>query len=217
MLRRILSLSALFALLAQPCWAGPLRIVAMGDSLTDGFGVAQESAYPAVLDRKLERAGYADAEVVNAGLSGSTTASAESRMRWHLKNKPDILILALGANDGLRGMKLTETRKNLSRVIAMAREKGVEVLLAGMKVPPNYGKEFTEGFEALYRDLAREHSVALVPFLLEGIGGEKEMNLDDGIHPNERGHQKIAETIFPHLLKLVKKVGHPPAAPTTAS
>ncbi|HUP56855.1 MAG TPA: arylesterase [Bdellovibrionota bacterium] len=203
MLRRILPL---LILIASPAWAGPLRIVAMGDSLTDGFGVAKDDAYPAVLDRKLEGAGYPDAEVVNAGLSGSTTASAEGRLKWHLKNKPDILILALGANDGLRGMKLSETRKNLSRVIAMAKEKGVEVLLAGMRVPPNYGKEFTEGFEALYRDLAREHSVALVPFLLEGIGGEKEMNLDDGIHPNERGHQKMAETILPHLLKLVKKL-----------
>jgi acyl-CoA thioesterase I len=212
MLRPILPLVML--LLAPCAFAGPLRIVAMGDSLTDGYGVAKDDAYPAVLDRKLESEGFSDAEVVNAGLSGSTTASAESRMRWHLKNKPDILILALGANDGLRGMKLSETRKHLSRVIAMAKEKGVEILLAGMRVPPNYGKEFTEGFEALYRDLAREHSVALVPFLLEGIGGEKEMNLEDGIHPNERGHRKMADTIFPHLLKLVKKVGHKPAAPS---
>ncbi|HEX4922845.1 MAG TPA: arylesterase [Bdellovibrionales bacterium] len=183
----------------------PVRIVILGDSLTDGYGVAKDAAYPAVLGRKFKEAGHSGVDVVNAGISGSTTASAESRFRWHLKKKPDVLMIALGGNDGLRGMKLAQTKKNLSNIISSAKKEKIEVVLAGMKIPPNYGKEYTEGFEQLYRELAKEFDVALIPFLLEGVGGEKELNQTDGIHPNEKGHVKMAETVYPHLLKLVEK------------
>lgn len=176
----------------------------LGDSLTDGYGVAKEAAYPALVGRKLKAAGLEEVEVVNAGISGSTSASAESRLRWHLKAKPQILLVALGANDGLRGVKLEETRRNLSRVIGLARESGIRVLLVGMKLPPNYGAEYTRGFERLYLDLSKEHRVPLIPFLLDGVGGERELNQADGIHPNEKGHEKMAENVFPSLMKMLK-------------
>jgi acyl-CoA thioesterase I len=195
----------LLSVAALSAQAAPLRVVILGDSLTDGYGIARESAYPALIDRRLKSEGHGDIEVVNAGISGSTTASAKGRLKWHLKNKPGVLVIALGANDGLRGMKIDQTRRNLSKLIATAKSEGIQVMLAGMRLPPNYGKEYTEGFAKLYRDLAREHAVPLVPFLLEGVGGEKELNLEDGMHPNERGHEKMAQTLYPHLLKLIQK------------
>lgn len=183
----------------------PVRIVVLGDSLTDGYGVSKEDAYPSLLQTKLREGGFKQASVVNAGISGSTTASAKSRLQWHLKKKPDILLIALGANDGLRGMKLEQTKRNLSELIELARTKGIRILLAGIQIPPNYGKEYVEGFRGIYLSLAKEHSLPMIPFLLEGVGGEKEMNLPDGIHPNEQGHRKMAENVYPHLIKLLEE------------
>lgn len=193
-------------LVAQTALAGtPVRIVILGDSLTEGYGVAKEDAYPALLDERLKKAGYPNISVVNAGISGSTTASAESRLKWHLKHKPEILMVALGANDGLRGLKIEETRKNLSALIGNAQKQGIQVLLAGMQLPPNYGKEYVSEFAKLYPSLATEYQVPLVPFLLKGVGGEKSLNLADGIHPNELGHQKMADLLQPFLVKLLKE------------
>lgn len=191
---------SLLALLALPALAaGPSKVVILGDSLTEGYGVAREESYPSVLEKLLKEKGRGRVAIVNAGIGGSTTASAVPRLKWHLKAKPDILVVALGGNDGLRGVKLEETRKNLREVIELAKKSGIRVLLAGMKIPPSYGPEYARGFEKLFADLAREEKVPLIPFLLEGVGGDPAMNQADGIHPNAKGHERIARTVLKSL------------------
>jgi acyl-CoA thioesterase-1 len=185
-----------------PAGADPV-VLCLGDSLTEGYGVAPEQSYPSLLERRLRAAGHPEARVINAGISGSTSASAASRLRWQLAGAPDVLILALGANDGLRGVDLAETRKNLDSAIALAREAGVRVVLAGMKLPPNYGPDYTSGFESLFPELARERDVALIPFLLDGVAAQPELNLPDGIHPNARGYERVVENVLPVLLPLL--------------
>jgi acyl-CoA thioesterase-1 len=185
-----------------PAGADPV-VLCLGDSLTEGYGVAPEQSYPSLLERRLRAAGHPEARVINAGISGSTSASAASRLRWQLAAAPDVLILALGANDGLRGVDLAETRKNLDSAIALAREAGVRVVLAGMKLPPNYGRDYTSGFESLFPELARERDVALIPFLLDGVAARPELNLPDGIHPNARGYERVVENVLPVLLPLL--------------
>lgn len=191
------------ALAAEPI----RRILALGDSLTEGYGIAPEDAYPEVLERLLKQGGQASIEVINAGISGSTSASAVGRLKWHLRAKPDLVILALGANDGLRGLNLDETRKNLAATIELAKKNGIQVLLAGMQIPPNYGKEYTRKFEAMFPSLAAEYRVPLIPFLLQGVGGEPKLNLEDGIHPNEKGHQRLARNVLQSLTPLLKGTG----------
>lgn len=179
-------------------------VLALGDSLTEGYGVEPEAAWPKRLEERL-RADGADVRVINAGISGSTTASAVSRLRWQLRAKPDLLVLALGGNDGLRGLDLEETEQNLADAIELAKEQGVRVLLAGMKIPPNYGSDYTQRFEALFPALARRYDVALIPFLLEGVAARPEMNLPDGIHPNAAGHRRVAETVEELLRPLLEE------------
>lgn len=177
------------------------RIVFLGDSLTEGYGVAKEKAYPALLERKIRNAKL-DWTVVNAGVSGSTSASAKSRLEWQLRKPPEILFLALGANDGLRGLKPEEMRKNLESAIAMARAKGVTVFLVGMMMPPNYGGPYREAFQKVFPEIAKKTKVRFVPFLLDGVAGDSSLNLADGIHPNEKGHAVIAD----HLWKALEPV-----------
>jgi acyl-CoA thioesterase-1 len=181
---------------------GPV-VLCLGDSLTEGYGVAPEQSYPSLLERRLREDGYPEARVVNAGISGSTTASAVSRLRWQLRASPDVVVLALGGNDGLRGLDLEETRKNLDETIALARSSGVRVLLAGMKLPPNYGPGYTRRFETLFPELARKHEVALIPFLLEGVAAVPELNLADGIHPNASGYEIVVENVLEALRPLL--------------
>jgi acyl-CoA thioesterase-1 len=188
---------------AAPPSSAPKRVVFLGDSLTEGYGVAKEDAFPARVEKLLHAKGHTGVQVINAGISGSTSASAVGRLKWHLKSKPDLVLLCLGGNDGLRGFPLTETRKNLQAVLDLARSNQIPVLLAGMKLPLNYGKEYREGFEKLYVDLAKQYKLPFIPFLLEGVGGDPTMNLEDGIHPNEKGHQAIAKTVLPYLEKLL--------------
>ncbi|MBL7664377.1 MAG: arylesterase, partial [Bacteriovoracaceae bacterium] len=157
-------------------------------------------AYPSLLEKKLLAEKY-DIKVINAGVSGSTTASASQRLAWYLKAKPEILLLALGANDGLRGLKITESQKNLEQVIEKAQASGTTVILAGMLLPPNYGKEYSKQFEQMFKDLAKKYSLSFIPFLLKGVGGEKKLNIEDGMHPNENGHKKILETVYPYIVK----------------
>lgn len=183
-----------FALSAEP--AGAQTVVCLGDSLTEGFGVAPEESYPSLLESRLREAGHEDVRVVNAGTSGSTSASAVSRMRWQLRARPDLVVLALGANDGLRGLDLAATEKNLAQAIALARAEGVTVVLAGMKLPTNYGPEYTARFEGLFPELARRYDVALIPFLLDGVAAQPELNLADGIHPNAAGYRRVVENVF---------------------
>lgn len=183
--------------------SAPIRVLFLGDSLTDGYGIAREDTYPALLERRFRREGYPGLEAVNAGVSGSTSASGLARLRWQLTNKPAILVLALGANDGLRGTPIAETRRNLSAVLRLAQAESIHTLLAGMKLPPNYGPQYVRDFEALYQQLSRSFHVPVIPFLLEGVAAERQLNQEDGIHPNEKGHQRIAETLYPHLLKIL--------------
>lgn len=165
--------------------------------------MAQEESYPAQLERKLEEAGYAY-RVVNAGVSGETTAGGLRRVTWVLNSKPSIVILELGGNDGLRGLSLPETKANLERIIQQLQQASVTVLLAGMKLPPNYGKDYTEGFEALYRSLAKQYHLALIPFFLDGVAGSSSLNQADGIHPTGEGYRLIVETVFVELKPLLK-------------
>ena len=180
------------------------RILILGDSLTEGYGVSAQQAFPSLLEKKLNNEFSSDKnrsyEIINAGISGSTSSGGVSRIEWLLKSKPDFLILALGGNDGLRGVPVEETKNNLEKIILAAKSKDIPTLLAGMKMPPNYGIEYTREFSKLFEDLANQEDVPLIPFLLEGVGGNPAMNLPDRIHPNSAGHQKIAETVFQKLI-----------------
>jgi acyl-CoA thioesterase I len=191
--------------------AGP-RVVCLGDSLTEGFGLAPEQAWPELLQAQLRKDGWSSIEIVNAGVSGSTSASAVSRLKWQLRNKPAFLVLALGANDGLRGVAVEETRKNLAAAIDLAQASGITVLLAGMKMPPNYGPGFTKQFEEIFPSLAEQKGVALIPFLLETVAADPTLNLPDGIHPNAQGQAVLARTVERYLRPLLEKHAAPSGA-----
>ncbi len=171
----------------------------IGDSLTAGLGVMPEQAYPALIQDKLNQSGKGKVKVINGGISGSTSAGAYSRLKWYLRVGSDVLILALGANDGLRGLPVAGMKKNLARAIVLAKESGMRVILCGMEVPPNYGPGYAADFRQVFPDLAREFHIPLVPFLLEGVGGQPRLNQADGIHPTPEGHRIIAETVFPYI------------------
>lgn len=176
-------------------------IVALGDSLTEGYGIEKDKAYPALLQKMLHDTGHPEVVVKNAGISGSTTASATSRLKWFLKNKPDVIFLALGANDGLRGVPLAATKKNLKATITLAKKNHLRVWLAGMKMPPNYGEKYTSGFSKMFKEIASKENVPLLPFLLDGVAGHPELNQVDGLHPNEDGHRIIAKKVLDFVLK----------------
>lgn len=202
------SAALLLALLlsASPLAAGGgVKVLLLGDSLTEGYGVAEEATYAANMERSLKALGRPDVTLRNAGIGGSTSASGLARLRWHLREKPppSVLVLALGANDGLRGADPAGIKKNLRAVIRHARENRLKVLLAGMKIPPNYGRDYAARFEAVYAELAREEKVPLIPFLLAGVAADPELNLPDGIHPNEKGYRIVADTVLRHLLPLL--------------
>lgn len=170
-------------------------ILFLGDSLTEGYQLSKEDAYPSVIERELQKK-RKDIKVINGGVSGATSASGLKRMDWYLKAKPDIMVLALGANDGLRGMDLKETEKNLSNVIEKAQVQGIKVILAGMKMPTNMGEPYRTNFEKIFPKLAKKYSIKLVPFILEGVGGVPKLNLPDGIHPNPEGHIIMAKNVL---------------------
>ncbi len=170
----------------------------MGDSLTEGYRLGKEEAYPHLMEQTLKKK-YPDIKVINGGISGSTSASAPKRLEWYLRAKPDIMILALGANDGLRGLKVEETQKNLDLVITKAKNLGIKIILAGMRMPPNYGKEYTKKFDALFPALAKKHNLKLIPFILEDVAGTPALNLPDGIHPNPDGHKVMAKNVLKYL------------------
>ena len=178
------------------------RIVAFGDSLTAGLGVAAEESYPARLQRRLDEQGLRY-RVINAGVSGDTTAGGVRRVDWVLKSRPVLVILELGGNDGLRGLNLDETKANLERIIKRCQDASVTVILAGMKLPPNYGAEYTKGFEAIYPAIAKQYRLTLIPFFLDGVAGSASLNQADGIHPTSEGYRiiadKVLETVKPLL------------------
>lgn len=186
--------------------APPRTIVFFGDSITAGFGLEEpaEQAFPALIQKKISETGRTW-RVVNAGLSGETTAGGLRRVEWVLRQPVDIFVLELGANDGLRGIEPAVSRQNLQGIIDRVRAKNpaVKILLAGMQMPPTLGPDFTRDFAAIYPELAAKNHVALVPFLLEGVGGITELNQSDGIHPNAEGHLVVAKTVWAHLLPLL--------------
>jgi acyl-CoA thioesterase-1 len=179
-------------------------LVAFGDSLTAGLGVAPDQTYPSQLQKKLLLAGYRY-RVVNAGVSGDTTAGGLRRVAWVLKSKPDIVIVELGANDGLRGLDLKQTQDNLGEIISQLLAGGAKVVLAGMRLPSNYGVEYTSGFEHLYSDLARRFEISMIPFFLQGVATRSTLNQADGIHPTAAGYAVVVDTLWPAVEPLLKK------------
>jgi len=171
-------------------------ILALGDSLTAGYGLAPDESFPSQLEAALARGGIA-ARVVNGGVSGDTSAGGLARLDWLLADRPDLVIVELGANDGLRGVDPEETHRNLDRIIARIRAAGIDVLLAGMRVPPNLGTEYTSAFARLYDDLAARYGVAYYPFFLKGVAADPALNQEDGIHPTAEGVAVIVKNILP--------------------
>lgn len=195
----------------------PLRIVAFGDSLTAGYNLAPDKAWPALLEQLLNEANQ-PAAVTNAGISGDSSAGGSRRISWTLRQPVDIFILALGANDALRGSSPQVTRRNLQTIIDAVKNTypDAHILIAGMLAPPNLGESYQQDFAAIYPQLAEENQSALLPFLLEGVAGNPELNLSDGIHPNEKGQKIIAQLVLEHLLPMISKPTPPNTAPPTA-
>ena len=179
-------------------------VLALWDSLTAGFGVDTEENFPSRLQVKIDNAGLAY-KVVNAGVSGDTTAGGVRRINWLMKHKPQIIILALGANDGLRGLSTDEMRSNLETMIRISQEHGVRVLLAGMKALPNYGKDYILKFESVYPELAKKYDLVYLPFLLEGVAGVRQYTRPDGLHPTGSGYKIIADLVWQYLQPMLKK------------
>jgi acyl-CoA thioesterase I len=178
-------------------------IVCLGDSLTAGHGVDEDQAFPAVMQR-LAAADRLDWTVVNAGVSGDTSAGGLRRVAWLVKGRPDWVFIALGANDGLRGQPASATRDNLVAMVGRFRAAGVKVALGGMRLPTNYGEDYRAAFAAVFPEVAREHAVPLLPFLLEGVGGVARMNQADGIHPTAEGQEAIARSVYAFMRPLVE-------------
>lgn len=179
-------------------------IVFYGNSLTAGYGVSPSEAFPAIIQKKIDSLGL-PYNVVNAGVSGETSSGGKTRIDWILREPVDIFVLELGANDGLRGTPLSETKKNLQDIIDKVKEKypGSKLVFAGMEIPPNMGQAYTTEFRNIYIDLAAKNKMTLIPFLLEGVGGEPKLNQADGIHPTAEGHLIVAENVWKQLQKLL--------------
>ncbi|MBD1400794.1 arylesterase [Pelovirga terrestris] len=192
----LLSLSVPFTLAA----AAPMTILVLGDSLTAGYGLAESEAFPAQLETALGSQGH-QVRVINAGISGDTSAGGAARLEWSLADNPDLVILALGANDALRGLSPDQTRTNLAAIITRLQERQIRVLLAGMLAPRNMGENYYNSFDKIYPELAQEFDVPLYPFFLEGVAGKPELNLADGIHPNVAGVQVMVEGILPLVVE----------------
>jgi acyl-CoA thioesterase-1 len=182
------------------------RVVFLGDSLTAGYGLDAGETYPSLVQQRLRGSG-SRAEVVNAGVSGDTSAGGLRRLDWSLEGDVRVLVVALGANDALRGLSTDELRRNLAGIIERARERKVTVVLAGMEAPPNLGAAYSGAFRQVYRDLASAYGVALIPFLLEGVAGDPAFNQADLIHPNAGGARKIADLVWPYVDRAVREAG----------
>jgi acyl-CoA thioesterase-1 len=179
----------------------------VGTSLTAGLGLDPEEAYPALLQKKADSVGY-HVEIVNAGLSGETSAGALRRMDWLLRGAADVVVIESGANDGLRGLDVDSTRANLRGIIAKvkAARPGAQILLVQMEAPPNLGAKYTAAFHAMYQDVAKQEGVVLMPFLLQNVAGITSLNQQDGIHPNERGEQIVANNVWVALEPVLKQL-----------
>ncbi|HMI66133.1 MAG TPA: arylesterase [Cyclobacteriaceae bacterium] len=185
--------------------ATPRVILFFGDSLTAGYGLSTEEAFPALIEKELNKNGNV-AKVVNAGLSGETSAGGLSRIDWILQQPIDVFVLELGGNDGLRGLPLEQTRKNLQAILDKVKAKypAVKIVLAGMMVPPNMGKTYSDEFKNIYPDLSKKNKATLIPFLLNGVGGVEKLNQADGIHPNVEGHKIVAKNLTPVFREIIR-------------
>ncbi len=188
----------------------PPKIVAFGDSLTAGLGVAPEQTYPSQLQQRLDGSGYR-VKVVNAGVSGETSAGGLRRVDWILKSDPSLVILELGGNDGLRGVDPDQTRGNLEQIIQRFQSADIPVVLAGMKLPPNYGEDFTRRFAAMYPDLARTYGLHYMPFFLEDVALNDHLTQADGIHPTGEGYRVIVDNLLPVLEPILAEIAPPPS------
>ena len=184
--------------------SGGMVIVAMGDSLTAGHGVSFEQSYPSQLEKKLQAAGYA-IRVINAGVSAETSSGALARLDWVLTMNPDIVILETGANDGLRGIDPQVAEDNIRRILGTLHERGITVVLAGMRMVRNLGPEYVARFDGIYPRLAEESGVVFMPFFLEGVAMAGRFNLEDGIHPNAAGYEKIVDNLLPYVVQAIEK------------
>jgi len=203
MVGKLLAFIAIIPMAFAP--ATPRSILFFGDSLTAGYGLSPEEAFPALVEKEFNKSSN-QVKVTNAGLSGETSAGGLSRIDWILRQPVDIFVLELGANDGLRGLPLDQTRKNLQSIIDKVRSKypNVKLVLAGMMVPPNLGKEYTDQFKNIYPELAKQNKATLIPFLLEGVAGDEKLNQPDGIHPNIEGHKIVAKNVARFIGPLLK-------------
>lgn len=180
--------------------AKDLTILALGDSLTAGYGLAAQDGFTARLESALRGRGIS-ARVINAGVSGDTSAGGLSRLDWLMSDRPDLVIVELGANDGLRGLDPAETRRNLDAILTRTHTGDTRVLLAGMLAPPNLGREYSDAFNEIFPQMAKKHKVPLYPFFLEGVAARPDLNLSDGLHPNEKGIKVIVDRILPYVLR----------------
>lgn len=178
-------------------------LIFLGDSLTEGYGVAQNAAFPQLIQQKFLN-DKLDWKIISSGSSGSTSASTLSRLKWITKDKPNYVMILMGSNDGLRGLKVEETQKNLDEALKWAQQNQIKVILGQLNVPPNYGKDYFQKFAAIYPALAKKYKIELAPFLLNGVYGKSELNQADGIHPNEKGHQIIADKMYSYLKTFLK-------------
>lgn len=201
--RLVLSLALLLSGLPALAAEDKFTVLFLGDSLTEGLGLEENEAFPNLVAQRLAAEGRDDIEIVNAGVSGSTSASGLSRMQWYVRSQPDLLILSLGANDGLRGLDVNEMKANLAETIEFAQTNGVKVALTGMLVPPNMGPEYTTAFAQVFPDLAAQYELPFLPFLLEGVAAVPELNQADRIHPNIEGAKIVAETVYNFLTPLL--------------
>jgi acyl-CoA thioesterase I len=190
----------------------PQTVLFLGDSITAGYGLELSQAYPALIQQRIKKEGL-NFKVINAGQSGDTSAGGLARMDWLLKNKIDVLVLELGGNDGLRGLPVEVIRKNLQAIIDRARKQypQIKIVVAGMKMPPNMGGQYSREFEAMFAALAKKNNATLIPFILEGVGGVRQMNLPDGIHPTAGGHEIVAENVWTVLAPVLRSLQSPTA------
>lgn len=193
-------LSLLFIFFTSTVFAAPKTLLILGDSLTEGYGVSQTDAFPALLDQKFKDLKI-NWQVKAAGSSGSTTASGLERIKWLSKSNPDLVLVLLGSNDGLRGLKPEATEKNLNETISWAKENKIQICIGQLYMPPNYGKEYTKKFEKIFSRVAKKNKIPIIDFLLKDVNGHSDLNLADGIHPNEKGHKIVADNIYKSLKK----------------
>ena len=187
----------IFSLLLMGAKKTVPKILILGDSITEGYGIEKEKAFPQFIQNQFGP----KVQIINGGSSGSTTSSGMARLKWHMSKKPDIVLIALGSNDGLRGISPAETQRNIIQMIQFLKANKVKVLLCGLQVPPSYGSKYVQEFAQIWPQIVKHEKIPLFPFLLKDVAGVKKLNQEDGIHPNILGHQKIATALFPFIQK----------------